>query len=147
MASDKSEHRHRCILCEIADGSVAIDADKKIYGFAEDEKQSQFVAYQDLNPWAPKHIVVYPRKHVGVNDKNCTEYADIRKNLYEKALKLAEDLNETDYFEIYTEDGHRYTPLNGSITEEYLPLSNEEHYTQNGEHLHFHIRCNLDRPV
>ena len=43
-----------CIFCKIADGSI--DADK-IY---EDEA---VIAFRDINPQAPVHILVVPRQH------------------------------------------------------------------------------------
>lgn len=44
-----------CIFCKIADGTIP---SKKIY---EDE---DVVAFHDLNPQAPVHFLVIPKKHI-----------------------------------------------------------------------------------
>lgn len=49
-----------CIFCKIAAGDIPADM---VY---EDE---QVVAFRDLNPQAPTHILVIPRKHIAtLND-------------------------------------------------------------------------------
>ena len=49
-----------CIFCKIAAGDIPAD---KVY---EDET---VVAFRDLNPQAPTHILVIPRKHIAtIND-------------------------------------------------------------------------------
>ena len=49
-----------CIFCKIAAGDIPADI---VY---EDE---QVVAFRDLNPQAPTHILVIPRKHIAtLND-------------------------------------------------------------------------------
>ena len=44
-----------CLFCKIASGDVP---STKVY---EDE---QFVAFRDINPQAPTHILIIPRKHI-----------------------------------------------------------------------------------
>jgi histidine triad (HIT) family protein len=44
-----------CIFCKIRDGALAA---KKLY---EDE---QAIAFEDINPQAPTHVLVIPRKHI-----------------------------------------------------------------------------------
>lgn len=49
-----------CIFCKIAAGDIPAD---KVY---EDE---EVVAFRDLNPQAPTHVLVVPRKHIAtIND-------------------------------------------------------------------------------
>jgi len=49
-----------CIFCDIADKKIRSDI---VY---EDE---QIVAFRDVNPQAPTHILVIPRKHIStIND-------------------------------------------------------------------------------
>ncbi len=44
-----------CIFCKIAEGTIP---SKKVY---EDEK---VLAFQDINPVAPVHVLVIPKKHI-----------------------------------------------------------------------------------
>mgnify|MGYP001029008784 CR=1 FL=1 len=44
-----------CLFCRIAEGSVAADVVR------EDE---HLVAFRDINPQAPTHILIIPRKHM-----------------------------------------------------------------------------------
>lgn len=49
-----------CLFCRIAAGEIPA---KKVY---EDE---QLVAFEDINPQAPMHVLVVPRQHIAtVND-------------------------------------------------------------------------------
>lgn len=49
-----------CIFCKIADGSIP---SKKVY------ENEHVVAFQDLSPQAPHHILIIPRKHIStLND-------------------------------------------------------------------------------
>ncbi len=44
-----------CLFCKIIEGKLA---SKKVY---EDE---QVVAFEDINPQAPTHVLIVPRKHI-----------------------------------------------------------------------------------
>lgn len=51
---------HDCIFCKIASGQIKADL---IY------EDTQLVAFKDLNPQAPTHILVIPRIHIAtLND-------------------------------------------------------------------------------
>ncbi|MFH1422191.1 MAG: histidine triad nucleotide-binding protein [Planctomycetota bacterium] len=56
-----------CIFCEIASGKISAEL---IY------EETDVVAFKDINPQAPHHILIVPRKHIEtVND--ITEEDDI----------------------------------------------------------------------
>jgi len=44
-----------CLFCKIADGEIPSD---------EVHRDDEFVAFRDINPQAPVHILVIPRRHV-----------------------------------------------------------------------------------
>lgn len=44
-----------CLFCKIAEGKIPSD---KVY---EDES---LIAFRDINPQAPQHILIVPRKHI-----------------------------------------------------------------------------------
>ncbi len=49
-----------CIFCKIVEGSIPSD---KVF---EDES---LIAFKDINPQAPVHVLVVPKKHIsGVNE-------------------------------------------------------------------------------
>jgi histidine triad (HIT) family protein len=49
-----------CIFCKIADGSIPADI---VYS------DKDFIAFRDINPQAPVHDVIIPRKHIAsIND-------------------------------------------------------------------------------
>ena len=70
-----------CIFCKIANGEIPSDF---IY---EDEK---VVAFNDLNPQAPVHFLVIPRKHyASLNDIDSKEaFADIFSAIPKITAKL-----------------------------------------------------------
>ena len=73
-----------CLFCKIAGGEMP---SKFIY---EDES---VVAFRDINPQAPQHILIVPRKHIesinkfGVDDKDLAAHI-----LVDVVPKLAKDL-------------------------------------------------------
>ena len=57
----------RCLFCRIASGEIT---SKKVY---EDD---EVVAFHDINPQAPTHVLIVPRKHIASLDTmNDTETA------------------------------------------------------------------------
>lgn len=69
-----------CIFCKIAAGEIPAD---KVY---EDDT---VVAFRDLNPQAPVHILVIPRKHIAtLNDLTPADEAIIGR-LYGAAREIA----------------------------------------------------------
>ncbi len=107
----------RCIFCQMVEGKVRSD---KVY---EDE---EIFAYTDPNPWAPVHIVAFPKKHIGIKEYENADFAKRKQKLLDAIPAIVEAGDCKDDYELYTEEG-------------------EEHFTQNGEHLHFHIRGNLHK--
>jgi histidine triad (HIT) family protein len=48
-------HDPNCIFCKIVDGKIP---SKKLY------EDSEFLAFHDINPWAPIHFLIIPKKHI-----------------------------------------------------------------------------------
>ena len=71
-----------CIFCKIVDGEIP---SKKVY---EDD---EFLAFHDLNPQAPVHFLVIPKKHIpSIMDLDAEDTAMLGRLLY-KAQELAKD--------------------------------------------------------
>lgn len=73
-----------CLFCEIIDGKIP---STKVY---EDD---MILAFKDINPVAPVHIVIVPKVHIdcanGVNEENSKYVAHI----FEKYLKSQKPRN------------------------------------------------------
>lgn len=99
-----------CVFCKIASGEISTT---KIY---EDDK---VVAFNDLEPQAPIHILIIPKEHIeSVNDIDSSN-SNIVGHIFEVAAKLAKKFN--------LENGYRIVNNCGSDG------------GQTVMHLHFHL--------
>lgn len=79
-----------CIFCRIIKGEVA---GKKVY---EDER---VFAFEDINPQAPTHILVVPKKHIAGLKEAAPEDAEVIGYCHLVAARLARERG--------IEDGYR----------------------------------------
>lgn len=77
-----------CIFCQIARGEVPA---------AMVQQDSDFVAFRDINPQAPTHVLVIPRRHIPT--LNEAEDADLmgRMLLFARSVAEREGLAERGY--------------------------------------------------
>ena len=82
-----------CIFCKIARGDIP---SKKLY---EDD---ELVAFDDINPGAPVHFLVLPKKHIPSLDDIREEEAEILAKMMTVAIKLARQkgVDKTGYREV-----------------------------------------------
>lgn len=99
-----------CLFCKIIAGEIP---STKVY---EDDK---ILAFRDIAPQAPTHILVVPKEHIGGVDEIGAENSAVVAHIFEKIAEIArqEGLN----------DGYRVVSNVG------------EHGCQSVRHLHFHI--------
>ncbi|MDD3001911.1 MAG: histidine triad nucleotide-binding protein [Candidatus Riflebacteria bacterium] len=72
---------NNCLFCKIVDGSVPAEV---VY------RDKSVVAFKDINPQAPVHLIVIPTKHLsGVSDSSVTE-GDTLNRLFKVVADLAE---------------------------------------------------------
>lgn len=72
-----------CLFCKIAKGELDTD-------FVHQD--DQVVAFNDINPQAPHHILIIPRKHIAtINDLN-EEDTKLVGHIIQTAKKIAHDL-------------------------------------------------------
>ncbi len=77
----------KCLFCRIRDGEIPCD---KVY---EDEK---VLAFKDINPVAPVHILIIPKKHIdNVNDLN-EQNAGVLADIHLAASRIAREQGLTD---------------------------------------------------
>jgi histidine triad (HIT) family protein len=72
-----------CVFCKIASGEIP---SKEVY--SDDE----FYAFRDLNPQAPVHILLVPRKHVD----RIVEFGDADAPLIGRMLLVANKIAESE---------------------------------------------------
>ncbi|MDH3947694.1 MAG: histidine triad nucleotide-binding protein [Gammaproteobacteria bacterium] len=100
-----------CLFCKLAMGEITSDI---VY---EDD---DIIAFRDIHPQAPHHILVIPRRHIAtVNDANPEDTALIGK-LTLAAQRVAKDLG-------VAEDGYR------------LVMNCNGHGGQTVFHVHLHL--------
>ncbi len=99
-----------CVFCSIVDGTIP---SKKVY------EDGRMVAFYDLEPQAPVHVLAVPKQHIAcadeVNSDNCAEIGHI----FEKLPEIAASLGLKDGYRVVTNCGR--------------------HGCQSVKHIHFHI--------
>lgn len=86
-----------CLFCKMVTGDIKPDT---VY---EDE---QVLAFRDINPQAPVHLLIIPKKHVAtLNDLDDTELAG---HMMQTAAKIAkqEGVAEDGYRTVFNCNGH-----------------------------------------
>ena len=99
-----------CIFCKIAAGEIP---SKKAY---EDDK---VLAFYDLEPQAPVHILVIPKIHIASAQEVTAENSDYVKRIFEVIPKIADSEGLVNGYRVITNIGH-----DGA---------------QSVHHMHFHI--------
>ena len=99
-----------CIFCKIIAGEIP---SKKAY---EDENM---LAFHDINPQAPVHILVIPKLHIPCADAVNAENSHIVAKIFEAIPKIAKDAGLTNGYRVITNCG--------------------DDACQTVKHLHFHI--------
>ncbi|MBD5384353.1 MAG: histidine triad nucleotide-binding protein [Ruminococcaceae bacterium] len=99
-----------CLFCKIVAGEIP---STKVY---EDDK---VLAFRDINPQAPVHILVIPKEHIGGVDEVTAENAAVIAHIFAKIAEIAKQEGLSDGYRVVSNIG--------------------EHGCQSVRHLHFHI--------
>lgn len=99
-----------CLFCKIAAGKVP---SKKLY---EDDT---VCAFYDIDPKAPVHFLVIPKKHISKLSEITEENSAVIAHIYEVIAKLSEKLGLGKGFRVVSNCG--------------------EDAGQSVEHIHFHV--------
>lgn len=100
-----------CLFCRIAAGEMAADI------VAQDDL---VVAFRDVSPKAPTHVLLIPRQHIASAADLSAEHADLLGRLFEMAAGVARDEGVAD-------EGFRLVTNAGPAAGQSVP------------HLHFHL--------
>ena len=101
----------RCLFCRIASGEITA---KKVF---EDD---QVFAFHDINPQAPTHVLVIPRKHISTLDDLDDDDASTIGITLVRVAEIARDLH-------LNKEGYRVVANNGEAA------------GQTVFHIHFHL--------
>lgn len=85
-----------CIFCKIANGEIP---SKKIY---EDDK---CLAFYDLNPQAPVHVLFIPKQHICCVNKITEDNADVVAHIFTVIPKVAKELGLENGYRIINNCG------------------------------------------
>ena len=99
-----------CLFCKIVDGEIPSN---KVY---EDDK---ILAFHDVDPQAPVHVLIIPKRHIASLDAVTEEDGDLLAYIMLKVKDIAADLG--------LENGYRLVNNCG------------EDGLQTVQHLHFHL--------
>ena len=79
-----------CLFCKIVDGDIPCN---KVY---EDD---ELLAFRDINPAAPNHVLVIPKKHIGtMNEVTAEDQLLLGKMmLVAKDIAVQEGVDESGY--------------------------------------------------
>ena len=100
-----------CLFCRIVAGEVPSDI---VY------QDKEFLAFRDINPQAPKHLILIPKTHI----ESLTELTEQQQELIGRLMILATKLA---WKEGVAESGYRLTVNCGREGGQIIP------------HLHFHL--------
>lgn len=99
-----------CIFCKIIAGDIP---SSKVY---EDDK---ILAFKDINPMAPVHVLVIPKVHIPSCDGITSENSSYVAHIFENIPAIAKEAGCTNGYRVITNCG--------------------EDAKQSVKHLHFHI--------
>ena len=85
-----------CLFCKIAEGAIP---SSKVY---EDEK---ILAFRDINPQAPVHILVIPKEHISCADEITGENSGIVAYIFERIPSIAKSAGITNGYRIISNCG------------------------------------------
>lgn len=88
-----------CIFCKIASGGIP---SKKVF------EDGEILAFEDINPAAPTHILVIPKRHIASAYDIDSSNSDIAARIFEVCARLAKELGLEKGYRIVTncfEDG------------------------------------------
>ncbi|NBX84590.1 MAG: histidine triad nucleotide-binding protein [Gammaproteobacteria bacterium] len=100
-----------CIFCKIAQKALPTEL------LLDNE---QFVAFKDINPQAPTHVLIIPKKHIHSLNDASPEDKNLLGGLMLSAKALAKKLG-------HAEDGYR------------LVINTGDHGGQTVYHIHLHL--------
>lgn len=107
-----------CLFCKIAAGEIP---SKKVY------EDADMLAFHDINPEAPVHVLVIPKTHIGSMDAVNAANSAIVAKIFEKIPEIAKAAGIVNGYRVISNCGHDAG--------------------QSVPHLHFHILGGKELPL
>lgn len=107
-----------CLFCKIIAGEIP---SKKVY---EDD---DMLAFHDISPEAPVHVLVIPKCHIGSMDEVNESNSAVVAKIFEKIPEIAKMAGVTNGYRVISNCGHDAG--------------------QSVQHLHFHILGGMELPL
>lgn len=85
-----------CVFCKIVEGQIP---SKKAF---EDE---HLLAFHDINPWAPVHVLIIPKQHIAMLSDVGSEHQELMGRMLVLAPRLMRELGVTDGFRTLVNTG------------------------------------------
>ena len=99
-----------CLFCKMVNGEISTD-----FLYEDDE----IVAFRDINPTAPVHVLIIPKQHIASSDDLNEENSHLVGKIFVVAKKLAKELG--------LDKGYR------------IVNNCKEDGGQSVDHIHFHL--------
>lgn len=112
-AAGKPEIMSDCLFCKIRDGLIPA---KVVY------RDDVCVAFEDINPQAPTHVLFIPHKHIPTVNDITAEDRELVGHLFTAAAKVAQERGHAD-----PSDGYR------------VVMNTHVHAGQTVFHIHLHL--------
>ncbi len=106
----KKERIEMCLFCKIASGEIP---STKVF------ENERILAFRDINPQAPVHVLVIPKEHIGSVDEITCDNASVAAEIFTVIPKIAKDEGLGNGYRVISNIG--------------------EDGAQSVKHLHFHI--------
>lgn len=107
-----------CLFCKIAAGEIP---SKKVY------EDAYMLAFHDINPEAPVHVLVIPKTHIGSMDAVNAANSAVVAKIFEKIPEIAKAAGIVNGYRVISNCGHDAG--------------------QSVPHLHFHILGGKELPL
>ena len=85
-----------CIFCKIVEGTISA---KKVH------ESDDLIAFEDINPVAPVHILIIPKKHIPTLAEASEQEGGLLGHLLLMARQVAEDQNLRDGYRVVINNG------------------------------------------
>ena len=76
-----------CLFCKIRDGQISADL---VY------QDDRTIAFRDINPQAPVHILIVPRDHIPTLNDLLPEHNELVGHLFQLAARIAKEQQVAD---------------------------------------------------
>jgi len=85
-----------CVFCRIAEGEIPARIVRS---------DEHLVAFHDLNPKAPVHVLIIPRRHVAALAETTAEDTELLGRLTVAAAELAKEMELADGYRVVVNSG------------------------------------------